>query len=74
MVSFLPNFLYPVILGNLQGYPENAIAQILFIRGLGLLVGFCARRLYRPAVSSVYPGTWVFYVPVRPGCKGCFSP
>ena len=40
MVSFLPNFLYPVILGNLQGYPENAIAQILFIRGLGLLVGF----------------------------------
>ena len=40
MVSFLPNFLYPVILGNLQGYPENAIAEILFIRGVGLLVGF----------------------------------
>ena len=40
MVSFLPNYLYPVILGNLQGYPENAIAQILFIRGVGLLLGF----------------------------------
>ena len=40
MVSFLPNYLYPVILGNLRGYPENAIAEILFIRGLGLLVGF----------------------------------
>ncbi len=40
MVSFLPSFLYPVILGNLQGYPENAIAEILFVRGLGLLAGF----------------------------------
>ena len=40
MVSFLPNYLYPVILGNLQGYPEDAIAQVLFIRGLGLLLGF----------------------------------
>lgn len=40
MVSFLPNYLYPVILGNLQGYPENAIAEILFFRGVGLLGGF----------------------------------
>ena len=39
-VSFLPNYLYPVILGNLQGYPEDAIGMILFVRGLGMLVGF----------------------------------
>ena len=39
-ISFLPNFLYPVILGNLQGYPETTIGTILFIRGVGLLVGF----------------------------------
>jgi len=39
-ISFLPNFLYPVILGNLQGYPETTIGTVLFIRGLGLLSGF----------------------------------
>jgi DHA2 family multidrug resistance protein len=39
-ISFLPNFLYPVILGNLLGYPETTIGAVLFIRGLGLLTGF----------------------------------
>ena len=56
MVSFLPNFVYPILLGNLQGYPETTIGWLLFIRGTGLMLGFMvvstlSRRFPRATLS-----------------------
>lgn len=53
MANFLPNWIFPAIMGGVQGYPESTVGWILCIRGLGLLIGLFVVS----ATAGPYPRT-----------------
>ena len=69
VISFIPMFVYPLILGNLKSYPDTTIGAVLFVRGLGLLAGFFVVAItgYR------YPRSTLFFGFLLAGISGIYG-